>query len=76
MKRPSAVNAVVAVGLLWSDQRQWDGARRRLRFRRLDCRWVDAKMVAPGHVVVVVEIEVLRVLEKAAYCCGCERIAR
>lgn len=40
-------------------------------FVGIDCKQVDTNKVSLDHVVVVVELEVLRVLEEIAHCCGC-----
>lgn len=37
-------------------------------FVGIDCKKVDANEIVPDHVVVVVELEIARVLEKIAHC--------
>ena len=44
------------------------------KFVRINCKQVDANKVSPGHVVVAIELEVLRLLEPIAHCCGCARV--
>ena len=39
-------------------------------FVGINCKQVSANKVTPGHVIVVIELKMLRILEEVAHCLG------
>ena len=38
-------------------------------FVGINCKQVSANKITPGHVIVVIELKMLRILEEVAHCC-------